>query len=200
MTQSRLVLASSSPTRLSVLRQAGLDVSPAAPRVDEDALRAALEADGATPRTIADALAEAKAMKVGARHPASLVLGCDQTLDLDGICLTKPADLAAARTQLQQLRGRPHKLFSAAVIAEGGRPVWRHTETVTLSVRPFSDAWLDAYLDRNWPAVAGSVGGYHVEGEGVQLFDHINGDWFAILGLPLVQIVTYLMDRGELAK
>ncbi len=200
MTQSRLVLASSSSTRLSVLRQAGLDVTPASPRVDEDAVRAALEADGVSPRNIADVLAEAKAMKVAARHPASLVLGCDQTLDLGGICLAKPADRDAARARLQQLRGQPHKLHAAAVIAEGDRPVWRHTETVNLSVRPFSDAWLDAYLDRNWPAVAGSVGGYHVEGEGVQLFDRIDGDWFAILGLPLVQIVTYLMDRGELAK
>jgi len=198
MPDPRLLLASTSSTRQRLLQAAGLQFRSVAPRVDEEALRLALEAEGTTPFAIADALAEAKALKIGARNPSSLVIGCDQTLDLDGACLSKPEDRDAARRQLLSLRGRRHRLHAAAVIAEGGRPVWRHTASATLSVRPFSEAWLDGYLDRNWPSVAGSAGAYHVEGEGVQLFDRIDGDWFAILGLPLVQMVTYLMDRGEI--
>ena len=198
MNAARLLLASSSPTRQGLLGAAGLSVGSISPRLDEDALRSALVAEGTDPVDVAAVLAEGKALKISARHPESLVIGCDQILDLDGVCLAKPEDRAAARAQLITLRGHPHKLHAAAVIAQGGRPVWRHIATATLSVRSFSDAWLDAYLDRNWPAVSGSVGAYHLEGEGVQLFDRIDGDRFAILGLPLVQLLEYLRVRGEI--
>ena len=195
----KLILASGSDARARMLMRAGLEIETVPARIDEDAVRATLAAEGATPRDTADALAEAKALKVSARNLGALVLGADQILELDGEVLTKPADRPAAHHQLLRLRGRRHQLHSAAVAVEGGEPVWRHVGTARLHVRAFSDGWLDAYLDRNWERVRGSVGSYLVEEEGVRLFDRVDGDTFTVMGLPLVPLLSWLTIRGSIS-
>lgn len=191
-----LRLASASVIRLHLLQAAGLDVTAVPVRLDESALRDALTADGATPRVIADALAEMKARKLSDRDPAALVLGCDQVLDFHDTAWGKPASVDAARAQLTALRGQTHRLLSAAVLYDAGQPVWRHVGEVRLTMRHFSDSYLDAYLARNWPDLAESVGGYKLESEGVRLFTAIDGDYFTVLGLPLLPLLAYLAQRG----
>lgn len=181
-----------------MLRRAGLTVEIAPARIDEPALRAALVADGASPRDVADALAEHKALKTAGRHPEGLVLGCDQVLDLDGAALGKPEDRAAARRRLLALRGRMHRLWTAAVLYDRGRPVWRHLAEARLTMRPFSEDWLAGYLDAAGWALTGTSGGYAVEEMGVRLFERIEGDHFAILGLPLLEVLTALIRRGDI--
>ncbi len=191
-----LILASTSPTRLSMLRAAGLDPTPVAPRVDEATIRDALVAEGASPRDIADALAEMKARKVAERHPASLVLGCDQVLALDRQTFAKPETPDDARAQLRQLRGKTHKLLSAAVVYDNAQPVWRHVSEARLTMYDVSDSYLDDYVQRNWESIRHSVGGYKVEEEGVRLFTNITGDHFTILGLPLLPLLAWARNRG----
>lgn len=191
-----LILASTSPTRLAMLRAAGLDPTPIAPRVDEATIRDALTAEGASPRDIADALAEMKARKVAEKHPTSLVLGCDQVLALDRETFAKPETPDDARAHLRQLRGKTHKLLSAAVVYENAEPVWRHVSEARLTMHDFTDTYLDAYVQRNWDSIRHSVGGYKVEEEGIRLFTAITGDHFTILGLPLLPLLAYLRNRG----
>ncbi len=193
-----LILASGSTIRANLLRQAGLDFDVVKPRVDEEMLRDTLLAEGTSPRDIADALAEMKALRVSEKHPEALVIGCDQILDLKGHILSKPATRADAEVQLLQLRGEKHSLLSAIVIADAGKPIWRHIGQVRLFTRDFSDDWLQGYLDRNWPDIADSVGGYKLEKEGVRLFSRIDGDYFTVLGLPLLDLLSYLALRGEI--
>ncbi|MBD11204.1 Maf family nucleotide pyrophosphatase [uncultured Roseovarius sp.] len=195
-----LILASSSAIRQSLLRNAGLAFETATPRVDEESVRAALLAEGAKPRDIADALAELKATKISARHPAALVIGCDQVLDLGGTLLSKPETVDEARAQLSAMRGKRHDLLSAVVICQAGRPLWRHIGTARMTVRPFSDDWLDGYLSRNWPDIAESVGAYKLEAEGVRLFSRVDGDYFTVLGLPLLDLLSFLTLRGDLQQ
>lgn len=194
----RIILASGSAIRATLLRNAGLAFDMAAPRVDEDAIRAALDAEGATPRDVADTLAEMKARKVSERNPGVLVIGCDQVLDLDGAVLAKPESEPAARDQLLGLRGKTHRLVSAAVVVENGAPLWRHVGTARLTMREFSPGYLDGYLARNWPDIGSSVGSYQLEFEGVRLFSRIEGDYFTILGLPLIELLTWLSIRGDI--
>ena len=191
-----LLLASGSAIRLQLLRAAGLEVSAHPARVDEETVKHSLLAEGAKPRDIADALAELKAAKVAAKNPGSLTLGCDQVLDFKGSLFSKPATQHEARTQLTTLRGQTHSLLSAAVLYEGAKPIWRHIGQARLTMRSFSDAYLDAYLSRNWPEISHSVGGYLLESEGVRLFDRIEGDYFTILGLPMLPLLSYLATRG----
>ncbi len=191
-----LILASTSAIRLQLLQAAGLSVTAHASRIDEEAVKAGLESENANPRDIADALAEMKAAKVAARQPKALVLGCDQVLDFKGSVLSKPASLAEARAQLLALRGQTHALLSAAVLYDEGQPIWRHVGQSRLTMRGFSDSYLDSYLARNWPEVGSSVGAYKLEAEGVRLFDRIDGDYFTILGLPLLPLLSYLSTRG----
>jgi septum formation protein len=194
--QRHLVLASASSIRAHLLAQAGLAVTLHPARIDEDAMRAALGAEDASPRDVADALAEAKARKVSAAHPEAVVIGCDQVLEFQGQVWGKPVSRDAARAQLADLRGRTHALHSAVVLYDLGEPVWRQVGEVRLTMRRFSDAYLDDYLDRNWDLVKDSLGGYKIEGEGLRLFARIEGDHFTALGLPL----SYLSDRGFIAS
>ena len=191
-----LVLASASKIRQTLLHNAGVPFTAQPVPVDEAQMRDALQADGAPPRDIADALAEMKARKAASRFPQALALGCDQVLAIEGDILGKPDTRAEAAAQLRRLRGKTHQLLSAAVIYADGAPVWRHVGVVRLTMRAFSDTFLDAYLDRNWPGLSETVGAYKLEEEGVRLFSQVNGDYFCVLGLPLLELVGYLGTRG----
>lgn len=193
-----ILLASTSTIRQQMLREASISFEAAPARVDESAIRSALLGEGAHPRDIADALAEAKARKLAMRVPERLVLGCDQVLGFKGTVFEKPTSRNAAHEQLRALRGQTHQLFSAAVIYDDGVPVWRHVGIARLTMRQFSDSYLEAYLDRNWPDIGDSVGGYKLEHEGVRLFAQIQGDYFTILGMPLLELLNYLVLRGEI--
>jgi septum formation protein len=195
-----LLLASSSQIRLQLLRAAGVEVIAIAPRVDEQTAKAALLAEAARPRDIADTLAELKARKVAEKHPESTVLGCDQVLELGQKILSKPATPADALSQLRALLGKTHKLLSAAVLYHEGQPVWRHVGEVRLTMRTVSDAYLQDYVARNWESIRHAVGAYKLEEEGVRLFSAISGDYFTVLGLPLLPLLGYLGDRGLIAS
>lgn len=196
-----LILASQSAGRRAMLTAAGVPHDAMAAGVDEDAAKAALLVDGIGARDLADALAELKAVKLSTRKPGAMVLGCDQTLALDdGQLLDKAPDRAAAVEQLRALSGRTHSLYSAAVIAEGGRAVWRSVDRAKMAVRPLSDAFIETYLDMEYPNVAGCVGCYRIEGPGAQLFSRIEGSQFTIIGLPLLPLLDYLRTRGLLTS
>lgn len=195
-----LVLASSSPTRLQLLRAAGVDVDAIAPRVDETAARDALVAEGAKPRDIADTLAEMKARKVAEKRRDAVVLGCDQVLALEGQVFAKPRSREEAREQLLRLRAKTHHLHSAIVAYEDAQPVWRHIDEARLTMHAFSDSYLDGYLDRNWDSIRHSVGSYRIEEEGIRLFSAITGDHFTILGLPLLPLLAWAGTRGMIAR
>lgn len=198
--ETHIILASGSQIRQTLLRQAGIAHEAIAARVDEDAVKSALRADGAAPRDVADALAEMKAVKISEKHPDAMVIGCDQVLGFDKQVLSKPRDRDAACAQLHSLRGKSHELLSAVVIAEAGRAVWREVGSVTLTMRPLSDAWLQSYVTRNWDSIRHSVGGYKIEEEGIRLFSRINGDYFTILGLPILALISYLGLRGMIEQ
>ncbi len=195
---TKLILASGSKIRAQLLQNANVrfDVHPA--RVDEAMIKQSLEAEQAKPRDVADALAEMKARKVSEKHPGALVLGCDQVLDHGGQILSKPETPDAAGAQLRALRGDRHMLLSAAVIVENGTPVWRHVGQARMMMRAASDSYIDDYVERNWDSIRHSVGGYKLEEEGVRLFTRVDGDYFTVLGMPLLELLGYLTVRGEL--
>lgn len=195
-----IILASGSVIRQTLLRNAGLTFDCIAPRVDEETVRNALLAEDVTPRNIADALAELKATKISSKHPGALVIGCDQVLDLQGQLLSKPETAEQARAQLRSMQGKRHDLLSAVVICQAGRPIWRHIGTARMTVRPFSEAWLDGYMARNWPDISDCVGAYKLEAEGVRLFSRVDGDYFTVLGLPLLDLLSFLTLRGDLQQ
>jgi septum formation protein len=194
-----LILASQSASRRAMLTAAGVPHQAMAAGVDEESAKASLRAEGVGARDLADALAELKATKLSRRHPTDLVLGCDSTVVLDdGTMLDKAETRDEQRDLLKAIAGQRHRLYSAAVICEGGAPVWRHVDVAKMHVRPLSDAFIDAYLDVEWPAIGGCVGGYRVEGPGIQLFARIDGSQFTIQGLPLLPLLDYLRERGVL--
>jgi septum formation protein len=180
-----------------VLDGAGVPYEAATAGVDEDAVKAAMLAEGANAREVADALAELKAIKVSRSRP-EFVVGADQTLEFEGELYDKAETLAQARARLRALRGKPHKLHSAVVVAKDGAPIWREVVTATLTMRDFSDAFLEDYLAAEGEGALGSVGCYRLEGRGVQLFSKIEGDYFTILGLPLMGLLDLLRRHGEL--
>lgn len=196
----KLILASGSSIRRQMLERAGVDFDVQVARVDEEMIRDALLAEQASPRDIADTLAEMKARKISDKRPGALVIGCDQVLSFDGRILSKPTSVDDARDQLRALRGQRHQLLSAAVIVEDGQPIWRHVGTVRLMMREFSDTFLDGYLSRNWPGIGDSVGAYKLEEEGVRLFSRVEGDYFTVLGMPLLELLSYLTLRGDLQQ
>lgn len=197
----RLILASGSESRRAMLAAAGVDFEIDRPNVDEVGATTSLAACGTGPRDTADALAQLKALKVSARHSQALVLGSDSVVELDdGSLLDKPGSREEAADHLRRLAGHRHRLHSAAVIAEGGRPVWREVDTATLFVRPLGEDFIAAYLDAEWPAIAGCVGCYRIEGRGAQLFARVDGSQFTVRGLPLLPVLDYLRVRGVLAS
>lgn len=193
-----LILASASESRARMLRQAGVALETIPARIDENSVKAALMAEAATPRDIADTLAEMKARKVAEKGMGQLVLGCDQVLSIKGDILSKPTSPEDARQQLSLLRGETHQLLSAAVVYDGLEPVWRHVGVARLTMRDFSDSYLEEYVDRNWDSIRWSVGAYKIEEEGIRLFRSVMGDTFTIQGLPLLELLSYLTLRGTL--
>lgn len=193
-----LILASSSAVRLTLLSRSGLEVEALPARVDEETIRTSMLAEGATPRDIADALAEAKARKVSLRRPDALVIGADQVLAHNGCLLSKPGTLAELRAQLERLRGSTHSVFSAVVVCRDGEPLWRFVGQARLTMRSFSDTYLEDYMARNWPGLADTVGGYKLEEEGVRLIARLEGSYFTVLGLPLPELLNWLALRGDI--
>jgi septum formation protein len=197
-TPERLILASASTARAGLLRAAGVDftIEPAA--IDEGRVKSDARRRGASAMDCAIALATEKARIVSRRHPEALVIGADQILAVGEEWFDKPADLAEARAQLRALRGRTHWLQTAVVVIQGEDPLWRGTSAPEMQMRRFSDAFIAAYAAAEGEALLGSVGAYRLEGRGVQLFSRITGDHFAVLGLPLVELLGFLRERGAL--
>ncbi|WP_395458880.1 Maf family protein [Azospirillum melinis] len=192
----KLVLASGSRTRAAMLEQAGVPAILDKPLVDEDEVKAAGRAEGVPADAVAEALAELKAQRITRRHPGALVVGADQMLDCEGRWFDKPADRATARAQLLDLRGKTHQLVSCAVVVRDGERMWHKTDSARLTMRNFSEAFLDDYLDRVGDDVLHSVGAYQLEGLGAQLFHRVEGDFFTILGLPLLPLLGFLRVHG----
>ena len=193
----QIILASKSAARRAVLTGAGVPFEVAVAGVDEDAVKTAMLAQGATPRDVADALAEIKAVKISAGRPG-FVIGSDQTLEFEGQLYDKAESLEAAAERLKTMRGKPHKLHSAVVVAKDGAPIWREIVSATLTMRDFSDDFLEDYLAVEGEQALGSVGCYRLEGPGAQLFSSIEGDYFTILGLPLMGLLDLFRRHGVL--
>lgn len=197
---TELVLASASRTRQSMLSAAGVSFSVDAAATDEAEAKESLKGEGAAPRAVAETLAELKARRVGQRRKGALVLGCDQVLalgtDSRATIVDKPADRAAAAAQLRALSGRRHILISAAVVVRDGQLLWHHADMAELTMRPLSDEFIDGYLRAAGDDVLQSVGAYQLEGLGAQLFSSVRGDFFTILGLPLLPLLGFLREHG----
>ena len=196
---SGLVLASASPFRRRMLEAAGLGFTVVVPDVDEAAVKSKLLRSGASIKDIAQGLAVAKAEDVSAHLPDALVIGADQVLACGAEMFNKPASVAEAREQLVRLRGKTHELHTAVALAASGKAVWTHLQTVALAMRPFSDAFLADYLARLGERVQRTVGAYEIEGPGIQLMEHIEGDMFTVIGLPLLALLSELRARGAVA-
>lgn len=192
-----LLLASQSTSRARLLSLAGLPFESVPARIDEATILSSLVAEGAAAHDVADALAEMKARKIAEKHPDRLVLGCDQVLALGAELFSKPRDRDEAAAHLARMQGQTHRLLSAALIYEDAQPVWRKVGVARLTMHALSDDEIARYLDLAWPDVAGSVGAYMAEDIGARLFSRIEGDWFSVLGLPLLDIAAYLRLRGE---
>jgi septum formation protein len=196
-----LILASRSEARRRLLAAAGVTFEVVPPAVDEAALREALAAEATPAAEAATALADLKARRVATLvPPEAIVLGGDQLLELDDEWLEKPGDRDAAREQLRRLRGRVHVLASAVVGFRNGARVWQHVEIARLRMRPFTDGFLESYLDRAGGSVLGSIGAYQLEGLGAQLMAEVEGDHFTVQGLPLLAVLAFLRDQGVLER
>jgi len=199
LARETIVLASASPARRAMLQGVGVTVEVAPAKIDEGKLRAGLRAEGADGDRIAAALAELKAREVSRTRSGRLVVGADQILEFEGGTLDKPIDRADARRQLQALRGRTHSLISAVCLARDGEKLWSHIDRARLTMRDFSEDWLERYLDAIGPRALRGPGAYQIEAEGAQLFARIEGDYFTILGLPLLPLLDNLRALRALA-
>lgn len=195
-----VILASASLARRELLTNAGVSFEVEPARIDETEIKAALVAEQISPREIADALAELKALRVSARHPGALVIGSDQVLSLGGDIFDKPGDPYRLARQLDQLRGKRHDLISAAVIAQNGNPIWRAVSVAHLTMRQFSDSFRDSYVAQHGEDCLSCVGGYQIERAGAALFARVEGDVFTIMGLPLLELLAFLRIRGVIAE
>ena len=193
----KVILASSSTIRSAVLLHAGVTHTAIRPSVDEELLK--IKHANLTPLQLSLALARDKALRISLAHRNDLVIGADQVLVCDGQLFSKPISIEDARSQLQQLRGRPHELITSLSVCQDHLQIWSSTVTATLWMREFSDKFLGEYLDCIRSDVTTSVGGYKLESRGIQLFDHIDGDHFAILGLPLLPLLAFLRSTGAIA-
>lgn len=182
-----------------MLANAGLKFDAIPARIDEETVIAALVADGTRPRDVSDALADAKAQKISARHPDHVVIGSDQVLEFGGEIFQKPSSKEELSAQLQKLAGKTHLLHSAAVIYHECQPVWRHIGTVRMTMRNLENTAILAYIDTHWDNVRHCVGGYRIEAEGINLFSQIDGDYFHVLGFPLLETLNYLHLRGHIS-
>ena len=194
----RLVLASGSRFRKAMLETAGIDIDVIPPQTDERTVEKTLEGTGASPEEVAQVLAEAKAIDVSEKNPGRLVLGCDQTLSLGDELFHKPGDMEDARRHLLKLSGRTHQLNSGAVLVRDGETLWRHVGVANLTMRELDPAFIGRHLARVGPVALNSVGAYQVEGEGIQLFEKIEGDHFTIVGLPLLPLLKELRELGAI--
>ncbi|MBP0444748.1 Maf family protein [Roseomonas sp. SSH11] len=195
-----VILASASSARKSVLEAAGLRFQAIAAAVDEAAIKESAKEEGFTAAEAALMLAEAKARRIAARHPEALVIGCDQILTLGDRWFDKPASRAEARAHLEALRGNSHQLVTAVLCWRGGQRIWQHVATPRLTMRPVSDTFLDAYLALEGDTVTTTVGAYRLEGPGIHLFDRVEGEHAAILGLPLLPLLGFLRQHGVLLR
>ncbi|UUP17579.1 Maf-like protein [Nitratireductor thuwali] len=194
----KIVLASTSPFRRQLLENAGISVEAVAPEVDERVVEAPLENAGVSPEDVALILAEAKAVDVSERHPHALVIGCDQTLSLGDRVFHKPKDMEGARRHLLDLSGKTHQLNSAIVLARAGQPIWRHLSQGSLTMRKLDPGFIGRHLSQVGEKALSSVGAYQVEGPGIQLFTKIEGDYFTIIGLPLLPLLEKLREEGAI--
>lgn len=193
-----IILASGSPFRRKMLEDAGIAFTVERPQIDERAVEDAVAASGMTPDDLATILAEAKAVDVSQNHPGALVIGSDQTLSMDGELFHKPADMEEARRRLLKLSGRKHQLNSAVVIARDGEAIWRHVAIAQLTMRTLDPGFVGRHLSAVGDAALTSVGGYQIEGRGIQLFEKIDGDHFTIIGLPLLPLLEKLRELGAI--
>ncbi|TNE59747.1 MAG: septum formation protein Maf [Alphaproteobacteria bacterium] len=198
MTASEIILASQSQVRARLLTNAGVTFRALSPSVDEEELKLSLKAQGASARALADALAEMKALSLSRRFPDALVIGADQVLDCEGCLLDKPASMEGVTEHLEFLSGKTHTLLTACVVARRNEPIWRHLASPKLTMRQLSSEFIDQYKERNGDKLMSSVGAYFLEEEGAQLFDKIEGDFFSILGLPLIELLDLLRRYGSL--
>jgi len=193
---TRLILASKSPFRSALLKNAGIDFSGESADIDERAVEAPLYETGATPEEVAQVLAEAKALDVSEKNPGAVVIGCDQTLSLGDEIFHKPANMEAAGHQLLQFSGKTHQLNSAVVLVKDGETLWRHVSVARMTMRKLDPAFVGRYLGRVGDSALSSVGAYQVEGPGIQLFEKIEGDYFTIVGLPLLPLLAELRKEN----
>lgn len=183
-----------------MLRQAGLAIQQEAAGVDEDMVKQSLRSEGSDAAHVALTLADLKAQHISRRHPGAFVIGADQMLECNGVWFDKPPDMEHARGHLEALRGKKHELITAAVVVRAGARIWQHVDRAALTMRPFSDAFIDGYLETVGDEVCGTVGAYRLEGVGAQLFSRVDGDFFTILGLPLLPLLDFLRGHGIVAE
>jgi len=195
-----IILASQSRFRRAVLAHAGISFAVEAAAIDEAEVRAGCRAAGEDARAAAMALAELKAVRISRRHPDALVIGADQMLECDGAWFEKPVDRDSARTSLLALRGKTHQLVTAVCVAQAGQRIWHHAESAHLTMRQFSDGFLESYLDAAGDDTLLTVGAYQVEGLGIQLFERVEGDHSTILGLPLLPLLDFLRGHGAVPR
>lgn len=192
----KLILASSSKTRHALLKNAGVTFEVIAAKIDESQMKLALKQSGATAVHLAETLAEMKAVRVSQQNPSALVIGSDQTLDCEDIWYDKPLDAKGVHAHLLALRAKTHRLNSAACVVQNGQVLWHHNAQALLTMRDFSDEFISFYVKSVSQDIFQSVGGYQLEGMGAQLFSSIKGDYFTILGLPLLPLLQFLRQHG----